>query len=76
METTYLENIKKANSTMAFLRRNLKSCPEQCKKSAFISLVRSNLDNSAIILGPLLYSRHKQTKKNSKTGGTNYYWRL
>ena len=32
---------KKANSTMAFLSRNLKSCPEQCKKSAYIALVRS-----------------------------------
>ena len=43
---------KKANSTMSFLRRNLKSCPEQCKKSAYISLVRSILDYSAIIWDP------------------------
>ena len=37
---------------MAFLRRNLKSCPEQCKKPAYISLVRSILDYSAIIWDP------------------------
>ena len=37
---------------MAFLRRDLKSCPEQCKKSAYISLVRSILDYSAIVWDP------------------------
>ena len=54
METTYLfrKYSKNANSTMAFLKRNLKSYPEQCKKSAYISLVRSILDYSAIILDP------------------------
>ena len=35
---------KKANSTIGFLRRNLKSCPLDCRKSAYISLVRSELD--------------------------------
>ena len=47
---------KKANSTMVFLRKNLKSYSEQCKMSAYISLVRSILDYSAIIWDPY-YSR-------------------
>ena len=40
---------KKANSTMASLRRNLKICPQTCRKSAYISLARSILDYGAII---------------------------
>ena len=43
---------KKANSTMAFLRRNLKMCPRTCRKSACISLAISILDYGAIIWDP------------------------
>ena len=35
---------KKANSTMAFLRRNLRNFPEDCRKTAYLSFVRSILD--------------------------------
>ena len=45
---------KKANSTIGFLRRNLKSCPQDCRKSAYISLVRSVLDYGSIIWDPYL----------------------
>ena len=45
---------KKANSKIEFLRRNLKSCPQDCRKSAYISLVRSVLDYGSIILDPYL----------------------
>ena len=37
---------------MAFLRRNLKSCPEHCKTSAFIAIVSSVLDLSPIVWDP------------------------
>ena len=47
---------KKANSTIGFLRRNLKSCPQHCRKSAYISLVRSVLDYGSIIWDPYLSS--------------------
>ena len=45
---------KKANSTIGLLRRNLKSCPQDCRKSAYISLVRSVLDYGSIIWDPYL----------------------
>ena len=45
---------KKANSTIGFLRWNLKSCPQDCRKSAYISLVRSVLDYGSIIWDPYL----------------------
>ena len=45
---------KKANYTVGFLRWNLKSCPQGCRKSAYISLVRSVLDYGSIIWDPYL----------------------
>ena len=45
---------KKANSTIGFLSRNLKSCQQDCRKSAYISLVRSVLDYGSIIWDPFL----------------------
>ena len=47
---------KKANSTMAFLRRNLRNFPEDCRKTAYLSLVRSILDYGSIIWDPYLLS--------------------
>ena len=45
---------KKANSTLAFLRRNLRSFPLDCRKSAYTTLVRSLLDYGSIIWDPYL----------------------
>ena len=45
---------KKANSTLAFLRRNLQSFPLDCRKSAYTTLVRSLLDYGSIIWDPYL----------------------
>ena len=45
---------KKANSTIGFSRWNLKLCPQDCRKSAYISLVRSMLDYGSIIWDPYL----------------------
>ena len=43
---------KKANSTLGFLRRNLKYCPQECKKTAYISLVHSTMEYGGIIWDP------------------------
>jgi hypothetical protein len=52
---SYITNVtKKANSTLGFLRRNLKYCPKDCKKTAYISLVhaRSTMEYGAIVWDP------------------------
>jgi len=61
---TFTENLKfsnhinkisgKASSTLGFLRRNLKHCPLQCRKTAYLSLVRSTLEYSSIVWDPYL----------------------
>lgn len=43
---------KKANSTLGFLRRNLKYCPKDCKRLAYISLVRSTLEYGSCVWDP------------------------
>ena len=54
--STHIQNIvKKSNSTLGgFLRRNLKNCPEECRKLAYISLVRSTLEYESSIWDPYL----------------------
>ena len=47
---TQITNIvKKANSTLRFLRRNLKYCPVECKRVSYIARVRSTLEYDAIV---------------------------
>lgn len=45
---------KKANGTLAFLRRNLKGAPAKLKETAYFSLVRSVLEYSATVWDPRL----------------------
>ena len=50
---THITNItKKANSSLGFLRRNLKYCSEDCKRLAYIALVRSILEYGAVVWDP------------------------
>ena len=44
----------KANNTLAFLRRNIKCCPQSLKELAYISLVRSQLEYAAATWDPHL----------------------
>ena len=43
---------KKANSSLRFLRRNLKYCSEDCKRLAYIALVGSILEYGAVVWDP------------------------
>ena len=44
--------VKKANSSLGFLRRNLRYCPQSCKKNAYIALVRSKLEYACVVWDP------------------------
>ena len=39
---------KKANSCLGLLRRNLRSCPEECRRTGYLALVRSVFEYSAV----------------------------
>ena len=43
---------KKANSTLAFIRRNLKSCQCQIKADAYLMYVRPILEYAAVVSAP------------------------
>ena len=51
----HINNVcKKANATLGFLRRNLRNVPENCRKTAYISLLRSTMEYGATIWNPYL----------------------
>ena len=51
----HINNVcNKANSTLGFIRRNLRNVPEPCRKTAYISLVRSVMEYGATIWNPYL----------------------
>ena len=53
--STHIDQIsKKASSTLGFIQRNLKKCPSEVKKTAYISLVRSTLEYGATVWDPYL----------------------
>ena len=53
--STHIDNIsKKASSTLGFVQRNLKKVPKDCKKTAYVALVRSTLEYGAAIWDPHL----------------------
>lgn len=61
---THITNIvKKANSTLGFLRRNLKYCPVECKRLAYIALIRSTLEYGAIVWDPYKYQDIQSLEK-------------
>ena len=67
--STHIDNItKKASSSLGFVMRNLKKCPSECKKTAYISLVRSTLEYGAVIIWdpPLEKDIYKLEKINSR----------
>ena len=47
---THICNIsKKAATTLGFLQRNLRKCSQDCRKTAYISLIRSTLEYGATV---------------------------
>ena len=52
MEQTYGPDRQKANSTLGFLRRNLRFSNEEKKSAAYFSMVRSILEYSSTIWSP------------------------
>jgi len=48
------KTVGKASSTLGFLRRNLRSCPTACRRTAYISLIRSQLEYASIVWDPYL----------------------
>ena len=43
---------KKANNTLAFLRKNISSCPQSAKERAFTTFVRPTLEYAAAVWDP------------------------
>ena len=52
MGTSSLQYYKKANSTLAVLKRNLRHCPEPCRRTAYIALARSVLEYGSTVCVP------------------------
>jgi site-specific DNA-cytosine methylase len=56
----HVNNItKKANSTLAFLRRNIRNCPQRAKTQAYNKFVRPSLEYASTVWDP-----HTQTNIN------------
>ena len=53
--STHISDIcKRAGSTLGFLQRNLRNCPQECRRLAYISLIRSSLEYGATAWDPYL----------------------
>ena len=66
---SHLHKVKiKANSTLAFLRRNLKQCPAKIKQTAFTALVRYLLEYSSTVWDPFLETEKGELEKIQRRG--------
>ena len=51
--STHINKVaRKAQSTLGFLRRNLRHCTENCRKTAYIAMVRSVMEYGSAIWDP------------------------
>ena len=59
--TTNISNVaKKAKLVLGFLIRNLRYCPSECKKTAYISMVRSLMGYDMVnSMGPVHIYKHQ-----------------
>ena len=57
----------KANSTLGFLRRNLKACPPKLRETAYFFLVRSYLEYSSAVWDPFRQKDSDNLEKKSKS---------
>lgn len=64
---THINNIiKNASSTLGFLRWNLRHCPQECKRTAYISLVGSVIEYGAIIWNPYTKLEIDKIERNQR----------
>ena len=78
--STHIDIISnKANSTLGFLRRNLKYCPRGLKETAYMSLVRSKLEYCASIWDPHLAKDidkiERINRRAARFVSNDYRWR-
>ena len=68
--------LTKANQKLGFLRRNLRGCPEELKKLAYISIVRSSMEYASIIWEPYRETHSKSLeavqRKSARWIKSNY----
>ena len=57
----------KANSTLGFLRRNLKACPPKLRETAYFSLVRSSSEYSSAVWDPFRQKDIYKFKTNQRS---------
>ena len=57
----------KANSTLGFLRRNLKACHPKLRETAYFSLVRSYVEYSSAVWDPFRQKDIDKLEKNQKS---------
>jgi hypothetical protein len=76
----HINNVcKKANATLGFLRRNLRNVPETCRKTAYVTLVRSIMEYGATIWNPYLKRdiiQNRFAKKDYKSRETGAITRM
>ena len=65
----------KAGATVGFLRRNLRNCPKECRRLAYIVLVRSRLEYAETV-GPILSTGYREAGKSAETGSPLHHKRL
>ena len=58
--------MSKVNSTLSFLRRNLKACPPKLRETAYLSLVRSSLEYSSAVWNPFRQKDIDKLEKNQR----------
>ena len=63
---------QKAGATVGFLRRNLRNCPKECRRLAYIALVRSRLEYAETVWDP----GHREAGKSAETGNPLHHKRL
>ena len=61
---------KKASSTLGFLGRNLQHCPRECRRTAYIAIVRSIMKYESVIWDP--YTKQEITKPVSIQRGARF----
>ena len=75
-KTQYTDTIKKCNSTLAFLKRNLSRAPEFVKKKCYTTLVRPKLEYASAIWDPhcikYIESIEKVQKRAARFVTNNY----